>query len=830
MPVHPPVPDSGLPIESVIPELRQALAEHRRAVLTAEPGAGKTTVVPLRLLDESWLAGRRIILLEPRRLAARSCAARMAASLGEEVGATVGVTTRDDRRVSAATRIEVVTEGILTRRLQRDPSLERDGLIIFDEFHERSQQADLGLGLLLDAQRGLNLDVAVLVMSATIDAPKVAALIGSDDDPAPVIECEGRTFPVDVHWRPRNRRDKLEPAVANAVEWVTREQPDGDVLVFLPGMAEIRRVQDELRRLDPRFEVHALHGSLPLDDQDRAISPAMPGFRKIVLSTDIAESSLTVEGVTAVVDAGQARSPRFDPASGLTRLTTISISRASAEQRTGRAGRVRPGVGVRLWSKIEHGTRPAHVAAEVTQIDLSAVRLELAAWGVREADGIPLMDPLPGPAWNEAGEILAMLGAIDADGAITDRGRRLVDLPLHPRLGSIVLAGIDHELGSMGCAIAALLDERDVLRGRPGEVPVDLVLRLLLLRDRDRSHAAASGRSLQVVRNRWRQLARRVGADDGNWDRDKVGLLVAAGFPDRVAQRRGENRGRFRLRSGSGIVLSDRDELAGEDFLVALDVDGRKKDGRVRIAAAVDVENLLETPGFTVERRERLVWDKGRNDLVLKIERYLGSLDLGTTTLRPSPSDAVVELLIDRVRRTKLKALTWTDQARGLQQRVAFLAEHLPDDGWPDLSDAALLATLDDWLAPLLVSATGRGDLEVLSVTVALDTIIGHHRRHDIDRLVPTHVEIPGRRRVPIDFSGEQPVIRSRAQDFYGLRVQPSMLDGRIPVVCELLSPANRPIQRTADIEGFWAGSWAEVRKDMAGRYPKHDWPVDPTR
>ena len=391
-------PDSGLPIETVVDDIRAALVAAPAAVLTAEPGAGKTTVVPLRLLDEPWLRCRRIVMLEPRRLAARASAARMAQMLGESVGQTVGVTTRDDRRVSGATRIEVVTEGVLTRRLQRDPSLDGTGLVIFDEFHERSQQADLGLGIFLDAQRSLDLDTRVLVMSATIDAPRVAGLLGVDGAPAPVIECEGRTYPVDIHWRPRNRRDRLEPAVAAAVEWIAAQDSKGDILVFVPGMAEIRRVQEQLAGLDPRFEVHALHGSLPLADQDRAVAPASPGIRKVVVSTDIAESSLTVEGVSAVVDSGMARSPRFDPATGLTRLTTISVSRASADQRAGRAGRLRPGTAVRLWSKIEHGTRRPFAAAEVTEIDLADVRLELAAWGVREPDAIPLLDPLPTPA------------------------------------------------------------------------------------------------------------------------------------------------------------------------------------------------------------------------------------------------------------------------------------------------------------------------------------------------------------------------------------------------------------------------------------------------
>jgi len=826
--------DTGLPIEQVADELRFALAERKCAVLTAEPGAGKTTVVPLRLLGEPWLDDRRITMLEPRRLAARASAARMASMLGESVGETVGVTTRDDRRVSAATRIEVVTEGVLTRRLQNDPTLEGVGLVIFDEFHERSQQAELGLALLLDARSAFGADLGVLVMSATIDAPRVAEIL-DPIDPAPIIECAGRTFPIDVRWRPRNRRDHIEPAVADAVEWVVSHVPEGDVLVFLPGMAEIRRVQDKLRSLDPRFAIHVLHGSLPLEDQDRAVAPAEPGFRKVVLSTDIAESSLTVEGVTAVVDSGLARAPRFDPASGLTRLTTVSISRASADQRAGRAGRVREGTAVRLWSKIEHGTRSAFQAAELTKIDLAGVRLELAAWGVLEPDELAFLDPMPQAAWSEAGEILQMLNALDATGRITARGHELVNLPLHPRLASIAVTGAHNGMTEMASMVAALIDERDVLRGRPAEVPVDLSLRVALLADRSRQHPLASGRSIAVVRQRARDLERRVAhsvsgaASGGPIDRDSLGLLVAAGFPDRVAQRRGASRGRFRLRNGAGIRMPESDELAGEDFVVAVDVAGPRKDARVRLAAAVDLDQLLVTPGFTPEVTERILWDKGRNDLTLRADRHLGSLDLGSTNRRPEPSDEVTKLLVEHVRRKKLKPLAWTDSARSMQQRVQFLHTHRVDDQWPAVDDQALLATLNDWLAPLLAGATGRSDLEVLSMMTAFDVIIGHGRRHELDRLVPSHVELAGRRRCPIRYQGDLALVSSRAQDFFGMSQHPTVLDGALPLTVELLSPANRPIQRTADLPGFWSGSWSEVRKDMAGRYPKHSWPVDPS-
>lgn len=820
---------TGLPIEAAVPDIRAALDRYRCGVLTAEPGAGKTTVVPLRLLDEPWLGGRRIVMLEPRRLAARAAATRMASQLGESVGGTVGVVTRDDRRVGPNTRIEVVTEGVLTRRLQNDPSLEGCGLVIFDEFHERNQQADLGLALFLEAKQTLDLDTGVLIMSATIDADRVAALLPAGVD-SPVIECEGRLFDIAMHWRPRNRRDHLEPAVADAVRWVLNEDVGGDVLVFLPGMAEIRRVQDQLGDLGQGIAVRALHGSLPLDEQDIAVAPSRPGERKVVLSTDIAESSLTVEGVTAVVDSGVARAPRYDPRTGLTRLTTVSISRASADQRAGRAGRLGPGTAVRLWSKIEHGTRAAFAPAELTQVDLAPARLELAAWGTTDPSELALLDEMPSKSWAEAGDVLAMLGAIEPDGTITDRGRQLVRLPLHPRLGSIVATGVDRGLGEMACMLAALVDERDVLSGRPSDLPVDLGVRLDLLMDRSLRHPNASGRRLSFVRERAHDLARRVRAESGGFDRDRIGLLVAAGFPDRVAQRRGNGRGRFRLRTGSGVAMAPSDSLAGEDFVVAVEVSGRKKDAHVRLGAGVDVNDLLETAGFDTEVVESLVWDRDRRDVVIRVSRRLGSLDLGTTTRRPAPSAEVTDLLIDHVRRSKLKALPWTDGARALQARIEWVSERQEDGTWPDVSDKALLATLEEWLAPLLVAASGKADLDVLSLAVAFDSMLGRERRMLLDRLMPPRLELANGRKLTIDYSGETPLVASRAQDFFGLSKQPTVLDGDVAVTVELLSPAGRPIQRTADLAGFWAGSWSEVRKDMAGRYPKHDWPVDPSK
>lgn len=832
------IADTGLPIESAIGDIRSVLQHHGFGVVQAEPGAGKTTIVPLRLLDEPWLADRRIIMLEPRRLAARAAAKRMASLLGERVGDTVGVVTRDYTRVGSSTRIEVVTEGILTRRLQNDPSLGDVGLVIFDEFHERNVQGDVGLALTLDAKAALELDLALLIMSATIDGDRVASLLARDDAPttdvgpspvvpSPVVYCPGRTFPVDVIARPRGRRDRLEPAVADAIRWALGEYDHGDVLVFLPGIGEIRRTQEQLGSLRG-VDVHLLHGSLPMDQQDAAVRPAIPGHRKVVLSTDIAETSLTVDGVRIVVDAGLVRSPQFDPSSGMTRLVTSSHSRASAEQRAGRAGRTEPGIAIQLWSKMEHGTRAAFAPAEMTTIDLSQVVLELKAWGTDPTE-LRFLDPPPERAQREAVELLQMLGALDVDANITDVGRRMVGLPLHPRLARMVDGGIENGDGWLACLLASLLDERDVLRGRPDELPADLGLRLDLLIDRGRRHPQAAGRSIAAARDRARDLARRAKVSpDSEIDKDQAGATLVLAYPDRIGQRRGSSRGRFRLRNGSGAWVADTDVLAGEPLIVAADLDGKRKDARIRMGAALSGDDVLLAFGDQVRVASSVVWDKGRNDLVHRIVRSLDSLDLGQVTSRPEPGEATTEALLDRVKATKLKMLTWTDRTESLRGRVAFLRRHAGED-WPDFSDKALMSTLDTWLAPFLPGATGRADVEMVAVSVALESQLTPDQQRALKRLTPTHYESPKGRRQLIDYSGEQPTVSIRVQDVYGVTATPTVLDGQMPITFALLSPANRPIQLTADLAGFWSGSWADVRKDMAGRYPKHDWPKDPT-
>ena len=803
-----------LPVEDSIPALRAALAGAGSAVLVAPPGAGKTTIVPLRLLDERWLDGGRIVVLEPRRLATRAAARRMASLLGEEVGATVGFTTRDERRVGRATRIEVVTEGVLTRRLQADPALPGVGLVIFDELHERNLHADLALALLLDARPALRPDLRLLAMSATLEAARVAALLGD----APVVESAGRAHEVTIRWVPTRRGDRPDVAAAAAIRRAVREE-HGDVLVFLPGAADIRRVEASLRNgaLPPDVDVRPLFGALSATEQDRALAPSPPGRRRVVLATDIAETSLTVEGVRVVVDSGQSRTPRFDARSGLTKLHTGPISRASAEQRAGRAGRTGAGVAYRLWSKLDHGARRPHAAPEIAGVDLAGLALELAVWGADPAT-LAFLDPPPPRALEEARSLLRTLGAVDEAGRPTSLGRAMADLPLHPRLARMVVAGADWT----ACVLAALLEDRDVLRGRPDDLPADVTGRAALISGGER-HPLADAGAVRGAARRAHELARRAGLRPGPVDPARCGPVLALAYPDRVAQARGG--ARFRLRSGAGAWLPAGDPLAGEAFLAIAEIDAGRGDGRIRLAAGLDAAEIEAAAG-EAEETVNLSWDPARDDLRARVERRLGAIVLSTADA-PAPAGAnTTRALLARVRATRLAALRWTGRARGIQQRAAFARRALGGD-WPDLADAALLASLDDWLGPALQGATDRAGLEAVDVERILRARLGHRLAAELDHVAPPALAV-GSRTVPIDYSGDQPVAAVRVPDLFGTVTHPSVAHGRVPVVLQLLSPANRPVQVTADLPGFWAGSWADVRKDMAGRYPKHAWPADP--
>lgn len=804
-----------LPVTETFTALRSALAADGRAVLVAPPGAGKTTLVPLALLDETWLDGRKIVMLEPRRLATRAAATRMATLWGDEVGDTVGYQTRDERRIGPGTRVEVVTEGILTRRLQSDPALPGVGLVIFDEVHERNLPTDLGLALALDAAGTLRPDLRMLAMSATVDTAALARVLGE----APVIVSEGRLHEVEIRWLPRQRGDRIEEAAAAAVQQALRAE-SGDVLVFLPGIGEIERTLTRLRGAVPAgVDLFALAGAIPPSEQDQALAPSPSGRRRVVAATDIAETSLTVEGVRVVVDSGLARAPRFDTRTGMTRLTTITTSRSSAEQRAGRAGRLEPGVCYRLWSRIEHGTRVAHRAPEIEEVDLAQLALELAAWGT-PAQELAFITPPPQKALRAAEELLGELGALDADGSITEDGRSMLRLPVHPRLARMITA----EPTSLGCALAALVDERDLLRGRPDDLPADLAARLAVLAGND--HPAA-GRAVARVRDRARDLARRAGirfdASQLGDHTERAGRALLAGYPDRLAMRR--RPGQFQLRTGSGAWLPDADPLAHEPFVVAVDLDGKRDRARIRLAAAVDADDVAEAYGDQVTESVRLEWDSTQDDLVERAERRLGAMRLGETTRRPAPGGTTMSALMDRVRATGLATLGWSGASVALRRRVEFL-HRVVGEPWPDWSVDTLSATLDDWLAPYLPGATGRADLEQLDLAMVLRSQLAWPLGAELDELAPAELELPTGRRVPIDYSGEQPAANVRVQDLFGTTVHPTA--GGRPIVLHLLSPADRPIQITSDLPGFWAGTWADVSKDLAGRYPKHNWPTDP--
>ncbi len=828
----PDVPDTGLPIEASITAVRAALAGPAgAAVLTAEPGAGKTTVVPLRLLGEDWLGGLRIVMLEPRRLATRAAARRMADTLGEAVGQTVGYVTRDERRTSAATRVEVVTQGILTRRLQRDRTLAGVGIVIFDELHERNLDADLGLALAIDARRATRPDLRLLAMSATIDAERVARLIGPG---TPVVASEGRQHPVEIRWRPAPARARVEAAASDTIRRALREEP-GDLLAFLPGAGEIRRAADQLGAagIPGGVEVRPLHGSLSLDEQDLALTPSPPGRRKVVLATDIAETSLTVEGVRVVVDAGLARVPRFDARTGLTRLTTVAASKASVDQRAGRAGRTQPGVAYRMWSKIEHATRRPYGEPEITQVDLAGFALELALWGVENPADLALLDQPPARTLAEGRELLRELGALAPDGTVTAEGAALAELPLHPRLARMVHTSRGREPdGWHACLLAALLEDRDILRGPPAELPVDVAVRLSLLADPGRRHPRLDGRSARRARERAHDVARRTGITPGPVEPGGAGRVLALAYPDRLGAQPPGGRGRFTLRSGSAAVVPPADPLSTERYLVIAELDARGRDARIRLAAPIDAADLDAIAGGDAEEVTTLVWDRNRGprgDLVARIERRVGRIVVRTTERAPEPGEATARALLAHVRSAGVRVLGWNDEARALQARIGFLRRHA-GGAWPEVDDRALLRTLDEWLLPRLAGATGRADLEAVDLVEVLTSMLPAGAAGDLERLAPATVTVPSGRALPVDYRSDPPSLAVRVQEMFGTTETPTVAGGNVALALHLLSPAGRPLQVTSDLAGFWQGSWAAVCKDHAGRYPAHAWPADPAR
>jgi len=791
----------SLPIDTILPELIAALDTHGRAVLQAPPGAGKTTRVPLALLEAGAIAGR-LVMLEPRRLAARAAAERMAETLGESVGQTVGYRIRGESRISKATRIEVVTEGILTRMLQDDPELPGIGTVIFDEFHERSLNADLGLALAWEVRGALRPDLRLLVMSATLDAAPVAALL----DDAPLISSEGRAFPVETRYldRPLPSDARWEVELARLIEQALSDAPGG-CLAFLPGEGEIRRVAALLNgRLPGDVHLRPLYGALPFAEQRAAIRPEAQG-RKLVLATSIAETSLTIEDVRIVVDGGRSRRARFDPSSGMSRLVTEPVSRAEATQRRGRAGRVAEGVCYRLWTKGQEGALPGFPPAEIESADLANLALELAAWGGSE--GLAFLTQPPEGALSEARTLLRDLGALDEGGRITEHGRALLRLPLHPRLGHLV------RLGGPGAArLAALLSERDPLRGRG----TDLALRLRALDD-----PAAMGADRGVVA-RIRQEARRLARfEDG--PPLSPGAQAALAYPDRVGLRRPGDAPRYVLSGGKGAVLPDGDALAGQRLIVATDLDGDRREARIRQAAVLSEAELRAVHGDRIGWVETCHWSRRHRRVEARRQERFGTLVLEDRAWKNAPPEAVTDALLEGIRALGLGALGWTKQARLLRARVRF-------SGVADLSDSALLDHLHEWAAPFLSGIRDAEGLARFDPHDALSAWIGWDRMAEVDRLAPKGWTTPLGRALAIDYGGEVPEVAVRLQEVFGVTEHPTVGRDRLPVRLVLLSPAQRPVQVTTDLPGFWDGSYADVRKDMRAQYPKHPWPEDPRR
>ncbi|MFC5584735.1 ATP-dependent helicase HrpB [Nitratireductor kimnyeongensis] len=797
-----------LPVTEVLPALIIALETHGKAVLVAPPGAGKTTLAPLALLESEWASRGRIVLLEPRRLAARAAARRMAALLGEEPGETVGYAMRMERKVSARTRILVVTEGVLARMIVEDPELSGIAAVLFDEFHERSLDGDVALALALDAQAALRPDLRLLVMSATLDGARVAALLGD----APVIESEGRSFPIEIRYAERPAGEAVEDTMARAVRAVLAEE-EGSVLAFLPGQREIERTAERLvGRLPGDVDITPLYGGLDGRAQDAAIRPPAEGRRKVVLATAIAETSVTIDGVRVVIDSGLSRLPKFEPSTGLTRLETVRVSRASADQRAGRAGRTAPGIALRLWRAEQTAALPAFTPPEILEADLSGLLLDCAAFGVSDPASLSFLDAPPSPAIAEARSLLKRLGALDDNGRLTLSGEAMRKLALPVRLAHMVARAAEDGHALAAAELAVVLSERG-LGGRS----VDLDDRLHRFR-RERG-----GRAEQA-----RQLAARLAKTAGgarSAEALQAGTLLIHAWPDRVAKARGAH-GHFVMANGRGGVLAPEERLAGANYLVVADLQGRAQNARIAQAAAIDEDEMIAALGHHIEDLTETRFDRASGSLRQRRVRRLGALILVEQGLPPPSGDEADRAMVEAVRANGLALLPWDRETNSLRGKLAWL-HTAKGDPWPDMSDEALLERLDDWLLPFLTGEASLAKLAPHSLREGLTSLVPHEFQRRVGQMAPSHYDAPSGSRVPIRYEAEGPVLAIRVQELFGLTHHPTVADG-IPLKLELLSPAHRPIQTTRDLPGFWSGSWADVRADMRGRYPKHIWPEDP--
>jgi ATP-dependent helicase HrpB len=803
----------------LLPEIRRQLEQHTALVIQAAPGAGKTTRVPLALLDAPWARGQKLIMLEPRRLAARTAARYMATERGEQVGEAVGYRVRMDTRVGPRTRIEIVTEGVLTRLLQDDPALTGYAAVIFDEFHERSLQADLALALCLETRSALRPDLKLIVMSATLEAAPVAILLGD----APVLSSEGRAYPVETRYLPLRDREPDMPQVQLAVERALQDEP-GNILVFLPGVGEIRRLQQRLEGRVPESVIVApLYGDLDNAAQDRAIEAPPAGKRKIVLATSIAESSLTIEGIRVVVDMGDMRVPRFDPVSGMSRLETVRVSRASADQRRGRAGRLGPGVCYRLWRESEN--LAAAGTPEIMAADLADMVLELARWGATAPDALQWLDTPPAAAFDQARTLLQDLGALAEDGRIMAHGTEMLRLPLHPRLAHMVLRGKALGWGSMACDLAALLSERDPLRSGSAPAPADLHLRLQMLQ----SNHGEDQRRTRLMRTVATDLRRSAGVAARDQETGEEGVLLGFAYPDRLAQRRSGDTPRYLLANGRGAVLPDGDGLSAMPWLAVAQLDGMAREARIFMAGRISKADIERHFAARIQEQDSVSWDEASGAVLARRQKRLGSLVLEDKAATSVTPDILAKGLLEAVRQKGLDVLPWTPALRNLQARVGFLKRVLGPE-WPDLSDAALLKDIDGWLPPWLQGMSRLSHLERLPLHDALTALMDHKLRRQMEEQAPSHVTVPSGSSVRVDYTeGETPVLRVKLQEMFGQADTPRLAGGKVPVMLHLLSPAQRPVQVTQDLKGFWQRTWPEVKKELKGRYPKYQWPEDPT-
>ncbi|PWK41068.1 ATP-dependent helicase HrpB [Pseudomonas sp. B21-040] len=824
---------NSLPIDEVLPALREALATRHEAVLEAPPGAGKTTRVPLALLNEPWLAGQTILMLEPRRLAARAAAERLASELGEKVGETVGYRIRLDSKVGPNTRIEVVTEGILTRRLQDDPALEGVGLLIFDEFHERSLDADLALALSLNGRELFRDDqpLKILLMSATLEGERLAGLL----DDAPILRSEGRMYPVAMRWgRPFQSGEFIEPRLVQTVLEALNDET-GSLLVFLPGQAEIRRVHQQLADAlgdNTPVLLCPLHGELDLAAQRAAIDPAPAGKRKVVLATNIAETSLTIDGVRVVIDAGLARVPRFDPGSGMTRLDTQRISKASATQRAGRAGRLEPGVCYRLWSQDQHEQLAAYASAEILSADLAGLALQLGRWGVTPGQ-LVWLDVPPAAAYAQAQDLLDRLGALDGD-ALTRHGQAMAELPAHPRIAHLLLRGQALGLADMACDVAALLGERDILRG----AGADLHSRLVLLSGEERAARGAQGgvqRARQLARQYRGYLRGKASEPVSDPDHSRwLGALLALAYPDRVAQQRRAGGAEYRLANGRAALFAEADSLMKQPWLVIADLGSRQGQREERIYLAADFDPALFDTVLAEQVRnvDQLDWDEREGVLRAERQRRVGELILSREPLTGLDETARSQALVNLVRRKGLELLPWTPELRQWQARVALLRQldlaGKGDSEWPDVSDVALLTNLEQWLMPYLGKVSRLSHFANLDLSSIVHNLLPWPLPQRLDEQAPHHLSVPSGSSIRLDYSEQPPILAVRLQELFGLAETPRIAGGRQVVKLHLLSPARRPVQVTQDLANFWRSTYADVKKDLKGRYPKHYWPDDP--